>query len=425
MKKIKKAVAREILDSRGFPTVEVDVILADGTVGRAAVPSGASTGTHEALELRDGGKRFLGKGVQKAVANVAKISAKIAGKDAEDLPALDGAMLKLDGTPNKSKLGANAILGVSMAAARAAAAANKTPLYLWLRKVYGIKGKDFLIPTPMLNIINGGKHADSGIDVQEFMIVPAGMPKFSEALRAASEVYHSLKKLLAARGFTVSVGDEGGFAPKIAKHTVVLDTIMEAVRAAGYSDKQISLGLDSAASEFFKDGAYSFEKKNRDAVEMTSIYAGWTRKYPIISCEDPLAEDDWQGWKHFTAHLGGDIRVIGDDLFVTNPERLYRGIQDGAANAILIKLNQIGSVTETMRVIKMAHDAGYSTVISHRSGETEDAFIADLAVATNAGAIKTGAPCRSERLCKYNQLIRIEGELGAKAAYAKNAAFKL
>ncbi len=423
MKKIKNIIGREILDSRGFPTVEVDVILADGTSASAAVPSGASTGTHEALELRDGGKRYLGKGVQKAVANVGKIAAKLAGKDAEDLPALDELMIKLDGTPNKSKLGANAILGVSMAAARASANANKLPLYVWLRKVYGIKSKDFVLPAPMLNIVNGGKHADSGIDVQEFMIVPVGVSKFSEAMRAASEVYHNLKKILAAEGHTISVGDEGGFAPKIAKHEDVLKTILRGVKAAGYSEKQVSLALDSAASEFYSDGAYQFEKKARTAEAMTAIYAGWANKYPIVSFEDPLAEDDWNGWKHFTAHLGDRVRVIGDDLFVTNPDRLYRGINEGAANAILIKLNQIGSVTETMRVIKMAQDAGYSTVISHRSGETEDPFIADLAVATNAGAIKTGAPCRSERLCKYNRLLRIEGELGAKAKYAKASAF--
>jgi len=423
MKKIKKIIAREILDSRGFPTVEVDVALADGTVGRAAVPSGASTGTHEALELRDGGKRYLGKGVQKAVANVGKIAPRLAGKDAEDLPALDDIMLKLDGTENKTRLGANAILGVSMAAARAGAAANNLPLYVWLRKVYGIKDREFIIPAPMLNIVNGGKHADSGIDVQEFMIVPVGLPRFSEALRAASEVYHNLKKILASRGYTVSVGDEGGFAPKIPKHDDVLKTIMQGIKNAGYSDRQICLALDSAASEFYSDGAYKFEGKKRDAAEMTSIYAGWAKKYPVISYEDPLAEDDWDGWKHFTAHLGDKVRIIGDDLFVTNPERVYRGINEGAANAVLIKLNQIGSVTETMNVIKMAHDANYATVISHRSGETEDAFIADLAVAVNAGAIKTGAPCRSERLCKYNQLLRIEAELGAKARYAKGGAF--
>ena len=424
MKKIKSVLGREILDSRGFPTVEVDVVLADGTVGSAAVPSGASTGVHEALELRDGGKRYLGKGVRKAVANVEKIAAKVSGKDAEDLPALDDAMLALDGTPNKKKLGANAILGVSMAAARAAAASNKMPLYRWLREVYGIKSRDFVLPAPMLNIVNGGKHADSGIDVQEFMIVPAGLPKFSEALRAACEVYQNLKKILAAEGHTVSVGDEGGFAPKIARHEDVLKTILRGVKNAGYTDKHISLALDSAASEFYAGGKYNFEKKLRTAEQMTVIYAGWLGKYPIISYEDPLAEDDWSGWKHFTAHLGDRVRIIGDDIFVTNPERLYRGINEGTGNAILIKLNQIGSVTETMSVIKMAQDNAYSTVISHRSGETEDPFIADLAVATNAGAIKTGAPCRSERLCKYNRLLRIEGELGAKAVYAKKAAFE-
>jgi len=425
MKKIKKVIAREILDSRGFPTIEVDVTLSDGALGRAAVPSGASTGAHEALELRDGGKRFLGKGVKKAVANVSKIAAKITGKDGCDLRALDGAMLALDGTQNKTKLGANAILGVSMAAARAGAASAKMPLYAYIRKAYGLGHKDYLLPAPMLNIINGGKHADSGIDVQEFMIVPAGAPKFSEGLRMASEVYHCLKKILAAKGYSVSVGDEGGFAPKIRKHDEVLSTIMEAVKTAGYSEKEISLGLDSAASEFYEAGKYKFEGKKLSAAEMADVYAGWLGKYPVISYEDPLAEDDWDGWKLMTEKVGSRVRIIGDDLFVTNPERLERGISTGTANAILIKLNQIGSLTETIDVIEKARKAGYSTVISHRSGETEDPFIADLAVATNAGAIKTGAPCRSERLAKYNQLLRIEEELGTKARYAKNKAFKI
>lgn len=422
--KITKIVAREILDSRGFPTVEAVVYLADGSHGRAAVPSGASTGSHEALELRDGGKRYNGKGVLKAVKNVAKIEKAVKGMDALKIRAIDEAMLKLDGTPNKGKLGANAILGVSMAALRAGAASKKTDLYKHIRACYGIKEKDFLLPAPMLNIINGGKHADSGLDVQEFMIVPTGAPKFSEGLRKAAEVYQQLKKLLASRKMTVSVGDEGGFAPQIKKHEDVLKTIMEAVHAAGYTDKDIKIALDSAASEFYHDGSYVFEGKKRDAKEMTAIYADWVKKYPIISLEDPLFEDDWDGWKHLTTKLTEKISIVGDDLFVTNPDRLERGISGEVANAILIKLNQIGTVTETVDVIKTAHKAGYTCVISHRSGETEDAFIADLAVATNAGAIKTGAPCRSERLCKYNQLLRIENQLGAKAKYAKGRVFK-
>ncbi len=422
--KITKVTAREILDSRGYPTVEAEVVLADGSIGRAAVPSGASTGSHEALELRDGGTRYNGKGVQKAVKNVAKIEKIVKGMDALKIRAIDEAMLKLDGTKNKSKLGANAMLGVSMAALRAGAASKHTTLYKHIRAVYGIKAKDFVLPAPMLNIINGGKHADSGLDVQEFMIVPVGATKFSEALRKSSEIYHSLKKLLAARKMTVSVGDEGGFAPQIRRHEDVLKTIMEAVKSAGYTAQDIKIALDCAASEFYHDGGYKFEGKTVSAKDMVAIYADWVKKYPIISIEDPLFEDDWDGWKLMTEKLGEKISIIGDDLFVTNPERLNMGIEKGVANAILIKLNQIGTVTETVDVIKTAQKSGYTCVISHRSGETEDAFIADLAVATNAGAIKTGAPCRSERLCKYNQLLRIEGELGAKAKYSKGRVFK-
>ena len=423
--KIKKVTAREVLDSRGFPTVETDVYLTDGSFGRAAVPSGASTGTHEALELRDGGKRYMGKGVVKAVENVTTIIAPdIAGLKADQIK-IDELMIELDGTHTKSKLGANAILSVSMALARAAAASAKLPLYAYIRKAYGLRHKDFIIPAPMLNIVNGGKHADSGINIQEFMIVPTGAAKFSEAIRIGSEVYHTLKGILSKGGYTVSVGDEGGFAPKIFTHEAVLESICKAIKDAGYTFKEVQLALDSAASEFYQNDRYVFESSNLTYQELTSKYSEWKKHFPLISYEDPLAEDDWEGWEHMTKQLGKKARIVGDDLFVTNPERLKRGIEEDIANAILIKLNQIGSLTETVRVIEMAHKAGYATIISHRSGETEDAFIADLAVATNAGAIKTGAPCRSERLCKYNQLIRIEEELGKKARYAKDIAFRV
>ncbi len=422
--KIKKITAREILDSRGFPTVEADVTLTDGSFGRAAVPSGASTGTHEALEMRDGGKRYLGKGVAKAVENVNKaIAAEITGLKADQVK-IDEMMLELDGTQMKNKLGANAILSVSMALARAGAASAGLPLYAYLRKAYGLKHKDFILPAPMLNIVNGGKHADSGINVQEFMIVPTGAPKFTDAIRMGCEIYHTLKKILAKAGYTTAVGDEGGFAPKIFTHEAVLETICNAIKDAGYTFKEVQIALDSAASEFFQNDRYVFEGSNLTAQDMTAKYAEWKKHFPLVSYEDPLAEDDWEGWDHLTKNLAKKARVVGDDLFVTNPERLKKGIEEGVANAILIKLNQIGSVTETVRVIEMAHKAGYATIISHRSGETEDAFIADLAVATNAGAIKTGAPCRSERLCKYNQLIRIEEELGKKAKYAKDMVFR-
>ena len=422
--KIKKVTAREILDSRGFPTVETDIYLTDGSFGRAAVPSGASTGTHEALELRDGGKRYMGKGVVKAVENVNTIIApEIAGLKTDQIK-IDELMIELDGTHTKSKLGANAILSVSMALARAAAASAKLPLYAYIRKAYGLKYKDFIIPTPMLNIVNGGKHADSGINIQEFMIVPTGVSKFSEAVRVGSEIYHTLKSILSKGGYTVSVGDEGGFAPKIFTHEAVLETICKAIKDAGYTFKEVQLALDSAASEFHQNDRYVFESSNLTYQELTAKYSEWKKHFPLISYEDPLAEDDWEGWEHMTKQLGKKSRIVGDDLFVTNPERLKRGIEEGIANAILIKLNQIGSLTETVRVIEQAHKADYATIISHRSGETEDPFIADLAVATNAGAIKTGAPCRSERLCKYNQLIRIEEELGKKAKYAKDAAFR-
>lgn len=419
--KIKAVKAREILDSRGFPTVQADIVLQDGAAGSAAVPSGASTGSHEALELRDNDSRYNGKGVLKAVKNISKIEKILKGKDVNDIRALDQAMLDLDGTKNKSRLGANAILAVSMAALRAGAASAKKPLYRHIREVYGLKEKKWLMPTPMLNIINGGKHADSGLDVQEFMIVPAFAPSFKEALRAAAETYHVLKKDLAKKGMVTAVGDEGGFAPKISKHSDVLKTIIEAARKAGYP--KMSLALDAAASEFYHNGFYKFEGKNKTSAQMTAIYGDWIKRYPLLSIEDPLHEDDWDGWRHLTAKLGKKINIVGDDLFVTNKIRLERGIAEKAANSILIKLNQIGSVSETIDVIYLAKAAGYSCIISHRSGETEDSFIADLALAVNAGAIKTGAPARSERLAKYNRLLLIEEELGKKALYAKDMVF--
>jgi enolase len=423
--KIKAVHAREILDSRGFPTVETEVELSDGSAGRAAVPSGASTGTHEALELRDGGKKFSGKGVSKAVDNVnTHIFKEINGLKA-DQSYIDELMLELDGTQAKTKLGANAILSVSMALARAIAASAKLPLYESLRHSFGLKHKDYVLPAPMMNIINGGKHADSGINVQEFMIIPTAFPSFAESLRAGAEIYHTLKKLLAGHGYTVAVGDEGGFAPKIFTHEQVLETIVEAIEESGYTTKQVQIGLDSAASEFYQNDCYIFEGENLTSEDMTSKYAEWKKLFPIISFEDPLAEDDWEGWELITKQLAKKARLVGDDLFVTNMERLDQGIENGVANAILIKPNQIGSVSETIRVIEHAQTAGYSTIISHRSGETEDSFIADLAVAVNAGAIKTGAPCRSERLAKYNQLLRIEEQLDKKAVFAKDKAFKI
>ncbi|MGB2578812.1 enolase [Elusimicrobium simillimum] len=422
MSKIKTVVAREILDSRGFPTVQVDVTLSSGVMGRGSVPSGASTGTHEAVELRDGGKRYMGKGVLKAVANVSKIAKAITGMEADDIRLIDDTMIALDGTKNKGKLGANAILAVSMAVLRAGAEDKKMPLYDYLRKVYNLKEKGYMLPVPILNIINGGQHADSGLDVQEFMIVPNYQKSFTVALQEASEVYHTLKNILKKKGMVTSVGDEGGFAPHITKHEDVLKTIMNACKVAGY--KNFKLALDCAASEFYKGGKYTFEKKKLSNKDMVKVYAKWVSKYPIVSIEDPLHEDDWAGWEVMTKALGKKIRLVGDDLFVTNPERLEEGIEKKVANAILIKLNQIGSVSETIDVINMAHKAGYNCIISHRSGETEDAFISDLAVATNAGAIKTGAPCRSERNAKYNRLLQIEQELGKKATYAKNKVFK-
>ncbi|MBI4345899.1 MAG: phosphopyruvate hydratase, partial [Elusimicrobia bacterium] len=394
--------------------------------GRAAVPSGASTGEHEAVELRDGdAKRFHGKGVLKAVANATGALKKaVAGRDAEDQEGADEAMNAADGTPNKGKLGANAILAVSMALSRAAASKASVPLYEWLRTAFGIKSSEYLLPAPMLNVINGGKHADSGLDVQEFMLVPTGAASFSEALRLGAEAYQTLKKLLASRKESTAVGDEGGFAPRLKSNEEALRVLQEALGLAGSSDK-IKLALDAAASEFHDGTAYRFDGKPLAPEMMVERWSEWLAKYPIISLEDPLDEDDWGAWKLLTGRCGRRARIVGDDLFVTNLLRLERGIKESAGNSILIKLNQIGTVTETVRAVRRAQDAGFSAIISHRSGETEDPYIADLSVALNAGAIKTGAPCRSERLAKYNQLLRIEAELGPKARYAGERSFRL
>ncbi len=421
MVRIQKITAREILDSRGYPTVAATVLLDDGTNGWAAVPSGASTGSHEALELRDGETRFGGKGVLKAVANVEKISQQVAGLDPFDVRRIDETMLHLDGTEHKTNLGANATLAVSMAVLRAGANSARLPLYQHLRNVFQLPEKDYLLPTPMLNIINGGKHADSGLDIQEFMIVPTAQNTFAEALRAACETYHTLRNLLKQKGMVIAVGDEGGFAPKITKHEEVLTTILTATQQAGY--EKMSLAMDCAASEFFKEGKYLFEGKLLTAVQLADIYNSWCARYPIVSIEDPLQEDDWTNWQALTRNLGKKINLVGDDLFVTNLKRLQQGIELGAANSILIKVNQIGTVSETIDVMNLAKAHRYSCIVSHRSGETEDTFIADLTVATNAGAIKTGAPARSERTAKYNRLLQIEQELGEKAVYAKERAF--
>ncbi len=420
--KIKDIYAREILDSRGFPTLKTTVVLEGGFTGVASVPSGASTGTHEALELRDKDKsRFLGKGVLKAKKNVEKLKKHLTGRNFKDILEIDKALLKADGTANKTKYGANAILGISMAVLRAGASSQNMPLYKYLRQVYGVKSKEYFLPVPMLNIINGGKHADSGLNIQEFMIVPAAFKTFKDALRAASETYHTLKALLASKGLSVSVGDEGGFAPKIKKHEDVLKLLVAAAKKAGYPKMQIA--LDAASSEFCKGGIYYFEGKKLSYKDMTNIYKNWARKYPLISLEDPLQEDAWPAWQYLTKELGKKLNIVGDDLFVTNPVRLKQGITGKAANSVLVKLNQIGTVSETAEVIQTAKKAGYLPIISHRSGETEDTFIADLAVAFNAGAIKTGAPARAERTAKYNRLLEIEQELGRKAKYA-NSVFK-
>lgn len=414
---------REVLDSRGNPTVEVEVVLESGAVGRAIVPSGASTGAYEAVELRDGDKqRYLGKGVQKAVRNVNDVIApELEGLDAFDQVGIDRVLVTLDGTENKGKLGANAILGVSLATAHAAAAALGLPLYRYLGGFFGNT-----LPTPMMNILNGGEHADNNVDIQEFMVMPAGMDSFQAALRAGAEIFHHLKAVLKEKGLNTAVGDEGGFAPNLSSNEEALQTIVTAVERAGYEPgRQVFLALDIAATELYKDGKYvlSGEGVAMSTDEMIGYYERLIQKYPIISIEDGLAEDDWDGWNRLTERIGAKVQLVGDDLFVTNVKRLQRGIQEGSGNAILVKVNQIGTLTETFEAIEMAKRAGYTAVISHRSGETEDTTIADLAVATNAGQIKTGAPSRTDRVAKYNQLLRIEDELGSAAQFAGRTAF--
>ena len=423
---IVKTLGREILDSRGNPTVEADVYLADGTIGRAAVPSGASTGEHEAVELRDGNKaRYLGKGVIQAAENISKlISPMVTGLDAADQTTLDRKMLSLDGTPNKSKLGANAILAVSMAAARASAESEMTPLYRYLG---GVNAR--VLPVPMMNVINGGAHADNSVDLQEFMIVPVGATSFREALRMGVETFHTLKTVLKKRGYSTAVGDEGGFAPNLKSNEEALEVLMEAIGKAGFqAGEQVAIALDPASSEFYDQDKKKYVFKKSDKSEKTSeqmveFWSKWVSQYPILSIEDGMAEDDWDGWKKLTDALGKKIQLVGDDLFVTNSERLQQGIDRSVANSILVKLNQIGSLTETLEAIRLASNAAYTSVISHRSGETEDAFIADLAVATNAGQIKTGSASRTDRIAKYNQLLRIEEELGEAAVYPGRIAF--
>ncbi len=411
--------AREILDSRGTPTIESDVALEDGSVGRAAVPSGASTGKFEALELRDGDpSRHHGKGVQTAVGNVnGTIRPELQGMDASEQTAIDRAMIDLDGTANKDRLGANAILSVSLAAARAAARSQDIPLYQHIQRLSGDTGAT--LPLPMMNVLNGGEHADNALEVQEFMIVPVGAPSLSEAVRAGAEIFQSLKTILSSRNLSTAVGDEGGFAPRLASNEEGLSVLMEAIKAAGYSPgDDVALALDAAASEFYDEQkrAYQFEGRDADVEAMAEIYRGWLAAYPLISLEDGLDQDDWASWTTLTEQLGGQLQLVGDDLFVTNPTRLQRGIEEGVANSILVKVNQIGTLTETLETIGMAKRAGYTTVISHRSGETEDTFIADLAVGTASGQIKTGSLSRSERTAKYNQLIRLEGEHGLELA---------
>ena len=424
MSKIVDVKALEVLDSRGNPTVAVDVILESGAVGTAMVPSGASTGSREAIELRDGDKaRYLGKGVTKAVANVnGELRSAVIGLDANDQKALDAKMISLDGTDNKGRLGANAILGVSLAAARAAAQEAGKPLYAYLND-----SGEYLLPVPMMNIINGGAHADNSVDMQEFMILPVGAPNFREAIRYGTEVFHALKKVLHDRGMATGVGDEGGFAPNLPSNESAIEVILEAIKNAGYvAGKDIFLGLDVASSEFYKDGKYHLESEGKEftSEEFVDYLVAWVDKYPIISIEDGLAEGDWHGWGIMTDKLGNKIQIVGDDLFVTNPAILKKGIEAKVANSILIKVNQIGSLTETLEAIDMAHAADYTTVMSHRSGETEDSTIADLAVATRSGQIKTGSLSRSDRIAKYNRLLKIEAELGDKATYAGKSAFK-
>lgn len=424
MSKIQSVKAREILDSRGNPTVEVEVLLAKNVIGRAAVPSGASTGEHEAIELRDkDASRYIGKGVLKAVQNVnQKIAPALVGMEIDKQIEIDKKICQIDGTPNKSILGANAILGVSLAVARANAILQEIPLFESIRKTYHLQFKTYELPVPMMNILNGGAHADNNVDLQEFMVMPVGAKKFSEALRWGVEVFHQLKSVLKKKKLNTAVGDEGGFAPDLKSNEEAVEVILEAIRLAGYkAGSEIVIALDPASSEFYKDKNYHLEGEPKDSVKdsaaMVKFYENWITKYPILSIEDGLAEDDWEGWKLLTDQLGKKVQLVGDDLFVTNTERLSEGIRKGIANSILIKLNQIGTLTETIEAINMAKNAGYTTVISHRSGETEDAFIADLAVATNSGQIKTGSACRSERIAKYNQLIRIEEQLGSKAEF--------
>ena len=427
MAKIVRVIGREILDSRGNPTVEADVYLDDGSMGRAAVPSGASTGVHEAVELRDGEKtRYLGKGTKKAASHVNKeIAQGIMGMEAAFQQDIDLKMIKLDGTKNKGRLGANAILAVSMAVARAQAQSQKTPLYRYLG---GVSAS--LLPVPMMNIMNGGAHADSSVDFQEFMVAPYGAPSFAEALRMGAEVFHNLKAVLKAKGYSTGVGDEGGFAPNLKSNEEAIEVILAAIEKAGYKPgRDIGLALDPAASEFYdaQKKKYVFKKSDgsaHDSAGMVKLWADWVRQYPIVSIEDGMAEDDWEGWKLMTETLGNKIQLVGDDLFVTNTERLNRGIKEGVANSILIKVNQIGSLTETLQAMQMATGAGYTAVVSHRSGETEDTFIADLVVATGAGQIKTGSASRTDRICKYNQLMRIEEELGSSARFAGRGAFR-
>jgi enolase len=423
---IAKIIGREILDSRGNPTVEADVILADGSLGRAAVPSGASTGEHEAVELRDGDKaRYLGKGTQKAVGHInGEIAKALAGQDASNQAQVDRIMIDLDGTTNKGRLGANAILAVSMATARAAASSQKTPLYRYL----GGAGARVL-PVPMMNILNGGAHADNSVDLQEFMIAPYGATRFSEALRMGVEIFHTLKKVLSKKGYSTAVGDEGGFAPNLKSNDEAVEVVLEAIAQAGYrAGEQVGITLDPAASEFYSDGKYVFKKSDKrqlSSEQMVDFWVNWQRQYPaIISIEDGMAEDDWAGWKLMTDVLGSKIQLVGDDLFVTNSARLKRGIDEGIANSILVKVNQIGTLTETLEAMQLAATNGYTTVASHRSGETEDPFIADLAVATGCGQIKTGSASRTDRVAKYNQLLRLEERLGDFAVYPGRKAFR-
>ena len=427
MGKVVKIVGREILDSRGNPTVEADVWLEDGSMGRAAVPSGASTGEHEAVELRDGDKsRYQGKGTQKAAGHINKeIASAVKGMESTDQKGIDRKMIDLDGTPNKGRLGANAVLAVSMAVARASALSQKKPLYRFL-------GGDSasLLPVPMMNILNGGAHADNSVDFQEFMIVPFGTPKFAEALRMGAEVFHTLRGVLKKKNYSTGVGDEGGFAPNLKSNDEAVEVILEAIGQAGYrAGKDIGLALDPAASEFYNSdkGKYVFKKSDRSEKspeQMVEFWSRWIKQYPIVSLEDGMAEDDWKGWKLLTDTQGKKVQLVGDDLFVTNPERLSRGIREGVANSILIKVNQIGTLTETLEAMGMAKAAGYTSVVSHRSGETEDTFIADLVVATGAGQIKTGSASRTDRIAKYNQLLRIEEELGGSAKFAGRKAFR-